>query len=381
MRTLASSARNAKHDEPPMSNQPMQRFETLHEIIKFSRNRLSPNIWDYLVGGTETETTLARNRLALDTVALRPRVLRDVSEVDASAGFMGHRIRLPVFLAPVGSLESFEAGGGASVAAGAGAFGVPFMLSSVSQPGLEETAKAATGPKIFQLYVRGDATWIDAVVHRAVEAGYDAFCITVDTAHYSRRERDIAKRFAKTWRANRDGMEFQAALSWDDIARFKATHRIPLIIKGIATAEDAAHACELGVDWIYVSNHGGRQLDHGRGALDLLPDIVAAVAGRARVMIDGSFSRGTDILKAVALGADLVGIGRLYLYGLAAEGADGVRRVLEILEDEAIRALGLIGAPRFAALDGGFLHHGAPPVATPHVHSAFPLLNLDDRGY
>lgn len=364
-----------------MSNQPLQRFETLHEIIKFSRNRLSPNIWDYLVGATETETTLARNRLALDTVALRPRVLRDVAEVDASASFMGQKIRLPVFLAPVGSLESFEAGGGASVAAGAGAFGVPFMLSSVSQPGLEETARAATGPKIFQLYVRGDAAWIDAIVHRAVEAGYDAFCITVDTAHYSRRERDIAKRFTKTWRANRDGMEYQAALSWDDIARFKATHRIPLIIKGIATAEDAARACELGVDWVYVSNHGGRQLDHGRGALDLLPEVVAAVAGRARIMIDGSFSRGTDVLKAVALGADLVGIGRLYLYGLSAEGADGVRRVLEILEDEVIRALGLIGASRLAELDRSFLHHGAPPVASPHVHSAFPLLNLDDRGY
>jgi isopentenyl diphosphate isomerase/L-lactate dehydrogenase-like FMN-dependent dehydrogenase len=364
-----------------MSNQPDHRFQTLHEIVKFARNRVSPNVWDYLIGGTETETTVARNRMAIDTVALRPRVLVDVSEVDASVDFFGQRVRLPVFCAPVGSLESFDPSGGAGVAKGANGFGVPFMLSSVSQPGLEATAEAATGPKMFQLYVRGDSDWVDDFGSRAIAAGYDAFAITVDVAHYSRRERDIAKRFWKTWRANRDGMDWQARLNWDDVKRFKDRHRIPLIIKGIHTAEDAAIACDCGVDVVYVSNHGGRQLDGGRGALDFLPECVEAVAGRAKIFIDGGFSRGTDIVKAVALGADMVGVGRLYVYGLAAEGADGVTRVLEILESEVITALGLCGVTSFAGLNRSFVHHGAPPVVLPHVHSAFPLLNLDDRGY
>jgi glycolate oxidase len=350
------------------------KYLCLHEFVKAARQKLNANIWDYLIGATETETTLARNRMAIDTVALRPRVLNDVSKVDARVDFFGHTIRLPVFLAPVGSLESFETGGGASVARGAGAFGVPFMLSSVSQPGLEEAAKAASGPRVFQLYVRGDDAFVDGYAKRAVEAGYDAFCMTVDTAHYSRRERDIAKRFVKSWRAANTGMDHQAALSWREVARFKQKHRIPLILKGIGTAEDAAIAVEHGVEVIYVSNHGGRQLDGGRGSLDVLPEVVEAVAGRAKIMVDGSFSRGTDIVKAVALGADWVGLGRLYLYGLAAEGASGITRLLEILEDECIKALGLTGVNGFGELRRSHVHIGAPPVVWPHVHSPFPLL-------
>lgn len=354
------------------------KYLTLHEFVKAAKQKLNHNIWDYLIGGTETETTVARNRMAIDTVALRPRVLNDVSKVDASVEFFGHRIRLPVFLAPVGSLESFEAGGGASVARGAGAFGVPFMLSSVSQPGLEEAAAAASGPRVFQLYTRGDSAFIDDHAKRATAAGYDAFAITVDTAHYSRRERDIAKRFVKSWRAANVGMQHQAALNWDDVRRFKDRHRIPLILKGIGTAEDAALAVEAGVDVIYVSNHGGRQLDHGRGSLDVLREVAEAVAGRAKIMVDGGFSRGTDIVKALALGADWVGVGRLYLYALAADGAEGIANMLEILEDEAIKALGLSGVNGFAELTRNHVHLGAPPVVWPDVHSAFPLLR---QGY
>lgn len=350
------------------------KYLVLHEFVKAAKQKLNANIWDYLIGGTETETTLARNRMAIDTVALRPRVLNDVSKVDTGVDFFGHRIRLPVFLAPVGSLESFEPGGGASVAKGAGDYGVPYMLSSVSKPGMEETAAAGRGPRVFQLYVRGGDDFVDDHARRAIAAGYDAFCMTVDTAHYSRRERDIAKRFVKTWRAANTGMDHQAALSWREVARFKEKHKIPLILKGIGTAEDAAIACEHGVEVIYVSNHGGRQLDGGRGSLDVLPEVVEAVAGRARIMVDGSFSRGTDLVKAIALGADWVGLGRLYLYGLAAEGAAGVSRVLEILEDETTKALGLTGVNSFGELTRKHVHLGAPPVVFPHVHSAFPLL-------
>ena len=150
---------------------------------------------------------------------------------------------------------------------------------------------------------------------RAAEAGYELFCITVDSAVYSRRERDIARRFAKPWRQSAEGLAFQAGFTWDHVRGSRTSIAIPLALKGIATAEDAAIACDLGVDVVYVTNHGGRQLDHGQGALDVLPEIVQAAGGRAAIVIDGGFCRGTDILKAIALGADAVAIGRLYCYG------------------------------------------------------------------
>ena len=363
-----------------MLSQTEGEFLCLHEIVRAAKPRLTRNIWDYLVGATETETTMRRNRLALDSIAFRPRVLRDVSAVDSTARFLGRDVRLPVLLAPVGSLESFEAGGGATVARAAGAFNVPMFCSSVTQPGLEAVAQAAQGPKVFQLYVRGDEAWADDHFRRAIDAGYDAFCITVDTAWYSRRERDIAKRFAKPWRTRAAGMDYQAALSWKEIEGFLRRHKIRLILKGIATPEDALRACELGCTGVYVSNHGGRQLDHGRGAMEVLPEIVEAVGGRAQIIVDGGFSRGTDVVKAIALGADMVGIGRLYCYGLAAAGEEGVVRVLELLEEEVRICLGLLGVTGFGELDRSYVHP-AHPVAPPHVHSAFPLMSFPEEGY
>jgi isopentenyl diphosphate isomerase/L-lactate dehydrogenase-like FMN-dependent dehydrogenase len=158
------------------------------------------------------------------------------------------------------------------------------------------------------------------------------------------------------------------------VKRFKDKHDLPLILKGIATAEDAELACAHGVAAVYVSNHGGRQLDHGRGTLDILPEVVTAVAGRAEVIVDGGFSRGSDVLKAMALGAQAVAVGRLYCYGLAAAGEAGVTRILELLETEIATCLGLLGAARIAALDRSYLHPAAP-VTAPHVLSAFPLLD------
>jgi len=354
-------------------------FQNLHEFIKAAHLKLNRFIWDYLIGGAETETTVKRNRLALDSIAFRPRALVDVSEIDTSHSFFGRDIRLPVALAPVGSLESFEPGGGASAAKGAGEYGVPLFVSSVTQPGLETIAAAGSGPKVFQLYVRGDDDWIGDHAKRAIDAGYDAFCLTVDTAMLSRRERDIAKRFRKPWQSRNAGMNYQAGLNWNNVEAFKARHKIPLIIKGLATHEDADRAAAMGVDAVYVSNHGGRQLDHGRGALDVLPEVVQAVAGRCKVFVDGGFSRGTDIVKGIALGADLVVVGRLYLYGLAADGAPGIVRLLELLEDEVTACLGLCGAPSFRHIDRSFVHP-APSVTDPHVHSAFPLLRLGE-GY
>jgi len=356
-------------------------FQVLHEIVLKARQNLSQNDWDYIVGATETETTLRRNRLALDGIGFRPRVLRDVSTVDASVAAFGRRLRLPVVLAPVGSLESFHEGAATSVVRAAREFGVAHMLSSVCQPGLEKVAQAAPdGCRVFQLYVRGDEAWVDDHVARALANGYAAFCVTVDTAIYSRRERDIAKRHVVAGRRRATGREFQAALDWGTVKRIKSKFDIPLALKGIATAEDARIALDHGVDCIYVSNHGGRQLDHGRGSMEVLPEIVEAVAGRASIIVDGGFARGTDVVKALAMGANLVGLGRMQCYALAAGGEAALVRMLELLDDEVRRCLGLLGVTKFTELDRSYLH-AAPSVTAPHALSAFPLLRIEDYRY
>lgn len=360
-----------------MSSGLEERFQTLHEIVRAARQRLPAGEWDYLTGGTETETTLRRNRLALDAIAFRPRVLRDVSKVDSTSTFLGRTIRIPVMFAPIGSIESFTPGGGATAAQASAEFGVPQMLSNVCSPGLEAVAKAADNFRIFQLYVRGDDAFVDDHVRRALEHGYAAFCLTVDTAWYSRRERDLARRFVKPWRLRATGHDYQAALSWDHVKRFKDRHAVPLILKGIATGEDAALACEHGVDVVYVSNHGGRQLDHGRGSTDVLPEVVKAVAGRAKIIVDGAFQRGSDVVKAIALGADIVGMGRLPCLGLAAAAGPGAVRAMELVEEEIRICLGLLGVTRYTELTPAHVHLGAPVVTPPHVFSAFPLLGQE----
>jgi glycolate oxidase len=355
-------------------------FQCLHEFVEDAQARLPPAAWDYLVGGTETETTLRRNRQALDSIAFRPRVLRDVANVRTAHDVLGGPSRLPILLAPIGSLESFVEDGAAAAARAAERFGIPLTVSSVTAPGLEATAEAnGAGRRIFQLYTRGGDDYVDDHVRRAVAAGYEAFCITVDSAAYSRRERDIAKRHIRPWRYVATGMEHQAAFAWDNVKRFKDRNRLPLILKGIATGEDAALACAHGVDVIWASNHGGRQLDHCPGSMQILPEIVQAVAGRARVVIDGGFCRGTDILKALALGADSVAIGRLYCYALAAGGTEALVRLLELLETELAIGMALLGVTTLDALNPSYLQ-AALPAAPPGVHSAFPLIGQYTRG-
>jgi glycolate oxidase len=358
----------------PPKGQIQEQFLTLQEFVEAARRNLAPGPWNYLIGGAESETTVRRNRLALDSIGFRPRVLRDVSKVDASSAFLSRKVRLPVFLAPIGGLESIVEGGAAAAARGAAAFGVPQMLSSVCQPGLEATAAAADTLRVYQLYVRGDDAWVDDHVRRALEHGYTALCLTVDVAMYSRRERDLVGRFVKPWRATAPaGSGYQSGLSWSEVKRFKDRHSVPLILKGIATAEDAEIAVQHGVEVVYCSNHGGRQLDHGLGSAAVLPEIVKAVAGRAEVWVDGGFMRGSDVVKAIALGAKAVGLGRLPGLALAAAGVPGLVRALEILENEVQTCLGLLGAASFAELTPRHVT-AAPPVGEHDVFSAFPLL-------
>ena len=359
-------------------------FETFHEIIKAAQNNVPRNAWDYMVGAAESETTLRRNRRGFDSLALRPRVLRDVSKIDRTVNFLGQKLRIPVMLAPIGSLQSLcPEEGSLAQARGAERFGTISILSSVTWPNIDEVAKQTKHPKIFQLYVRGDDQWVDDHAKKAIDLGYVAFCFTVDSAIYGRRERDIIKRYRPNARTALDQRApvYQAGLSWKDIARFKKLYpSIPVVLKGIATAEDAKMAVEHGVEVVYVSNHGGRQLDHGRGSIEVLPEVVDAVKSKALVVMDGMVNRGTDVVKAMCLGANAVAIGRLYGYGLAAAGAAGVNRVLEIMETEITVAMANCGVTSFAELDSSFVCK-AEPVCEPHVFSAFPHLNINLGDY
>ncbi len=356
-----------------------ERFVALQEFVVAARESLDRRGWDYLQGGTETEATVRRNRHAIESLGLRPRVLRDVSIVDSTAELFGRRARLPLFLAPIGGLETFDPDGALEVARAAGRFGVPMMLSSVSSWSMEQVAEAGRAHAlslVYQLYVRDGPAGVDALVERAIALDLPAFCLTVDSAVYSRRERDIVARFVKPWRATGEGdaRTYQAALSWADVARIRKRYPIPLVLKGIGTAEDALIALDHGIDCLHVSNHGGRQLDQARGAMAVLPEVVAAVAGRAKVFVDGGICRGTDIAKALALGADAVCVGRLMCAALAAAGSDGIVRMLEILEDEYRIALALLGVRSGRELDPSFVRSGEPALHVPGVWSAFPLI-------
>jgi isopentenyl diphosphate isomerase/L-lactate dehydrogenase-like FMN-dependent dehydrogenase len=344
------------------------------ELIREARRRLNQGAWDYLVGGSESETTLRRNRRAFDKIAFRPRILVDVSQIDASTTFLGQQLRIPAILAPIGSLQVFHPDAGIAATRAATEFGIMHCVSSVTLPALEETAAATDTPKIFQLYVQGDTKWTEEILTRVKHAGYAALALTVDVAHYSRRERPmITRQLPPTQRRTPEiaaRRSYQAALTWETMDTIKEYAGLPFMLKGVQTAEDAAIAVEHGVDVIWASNHGGRQIDHGLGSMDTLPEIVQAVNGQARIIVDGGVQRGTDILKAVAMGADCVALGRLQAWGLAAYGTEGVVRMLEILEDEMVCAMSLCGLQDLSQLTPKFVCPGEP-VTDAHEMSAW----------
>jgi glycolate oxidase len=347
-----------------------QQFATLQEIVIAARRNLSRPVWDMVSGGSDSETTLRRNRLALDSLALRQRVLVNVSSIDTTATLLGKTMPIPVFIAPVGNfLQMADPDGVVAVARGAVAYGTEVFVSTAAKPGIEQAAAAVNVPMIFQLYVRSDRKWIEDILDRAKAAGYRALCVTVDRAYYSRRERDLISRLPVREGGN---AVFQASLTWDDMVWMKQRMGVPLILKGIATAEDARLAVEYGADVVYVSNHGGRQLDHAQASIDVLPEVVAAVDGRAEVLVDGAISRGTDVIKAIALGASAVGIGKLQGWALAAAGAAGVTRVLELLELEIKTALGLMGITSLSQLNPSWVRP-AQPVGLGRITSAYPV--------
>ena len=352
-------------------------FVVQQELVAAGLAALDPVAKAYLIGGAESEATILRNRAAIERRALRPRVLVDVNSLSAEATVLKRVAKLPIFLAPIGALHRFHSEGDLAAGTAASNSQIPMFFGSLSPSKLAEMRAATTHDAGYQLYVRGDKNWVDEQVRMVEAQGFEALCMTVDSAVYSRRERDLLHRFMKPWRKDleADAMTHQGALTWRDIGRIRNNTTLPIILKGIASPEDAKLAIEHGVDVVYVSNHGGRQLDHAQGTMDALGEMAETVSGQAKLYVDGGFMRGTDIVKALAMGADAVGIGRLYCFALAAGGEAGVTRMLQILEEELVTALALVGAGSLADLTRK--HVVAEPflVSQPHLLSAFPLLS------
>ena len=328
-----------------------------------AKQALPHDIWDFIEAGAFDEITTNRNRRALNAVALRPRFLVDVWDRDLSTTVLGHNITFPVMIAPAGGHGMAHPDGELATARAAGRAGTIMFLSTSSNYSLEEVSSAAQGPLVFQLYHRGyDIS--EMLVHRAEEAGYAGICVTVDTPVAGPKERDIRNRFVRPPElrlANFYGQEsvlekmsgtdessdwnppYTSPLTWSELEWLRSLTSLPLLLKGIRTGEDARLCVENGVNGILVSNHGGRQMDGTLSAIETLPEIVEAVQGRAEIYLDGGIRRGTDILRALALGADAVLIGRPLFWGLAVGGEDGVSQVLQILRQEMDRAMGYCG--------------------------------------
>lgn len=341
-------------------------WETIPEIIQAARERLSNHVWDYSAGGAETEVTLRRNRAALERIAFRPRVLRDVHERRTSTTVLGVDIALPVMLAPIGSVNQFDPDGALASAMAAEAVGTGAVIGSLSSPSLEVVRGGTRGPLLLQMYYNGDRAWTERLVRRAEDAGYLGLCLTVDAAVYGRRGRDIAHRFRPSGGtfAPKTGSEpdhsRRDGATWADVEWLRGLTELPFVLKGITCADDAHLAVETGADAVYVSNHGGRQLDHMAATIEVLPEVVETVAGRAQVLVDGGFTHGTDVLKALALGARAVLVGKLMAWGLAAGGVAGLVRVLEILQLEISTAMGTLGITSVDELSADFLRPGSP---------------------
>jgi glycolate oxidase len=353
----------------------MSDFLTTQQIIEAAHHNLSEAAWDYLVGGAEAEVTLRRNRIALDKWGFIPRVLRDVSHVNTSATLFGHKLRSPVILAPIGSMQHLSPDGAIGFAQAASRYGTMMSMSIMTPPGLEDVAAAGESPKLFQLYMLGDLAWARDILARVREAGYDALCLTVDTPYHSRRDRSIVNPMPgrRPGARGHEGPNYLASVTWETLDRLRQMWDRPFILKGVMSPLDAAKAVEHGVDAVWVSNHGGRQLDQTVGTMDVLPRIVDAVADRATVIFDGGVLRGTDVVKALCLGADVVGVGKLQGFGMAAGGVEGLVRALEILEEETRMAMSLLGVTSVTQLDATYVERSDPVLKT-HDTVAWPDL-------
>lgn len=311
---------------------------------RLARERLAKEVYDFVAGGGGSEWTLRENVRAFDRWAIRPRVLRGVTEADTTTEVLGARVSMPVMIAPWGYQGLVHPDAEPATARAAARMGTLMVVPTPAEAKLEAIADAAPdAPKWWQLYVFEERAFTEAMLHRVASAGYRAVVFTVDLPVLGTRHRDRRNALAMpdTVRPSRD--VYDARLTWDDLGWIREHARLPVLVKGILTAEDAYLAVEARAEGIVVSNHGGRQLDGVLASIEALPEVVDAVAGRVPVLLDGGIRRGTDVFKAAAVGAAAVLIGRPAAWGLAVDGEDGVCRVLEMLRDELATAMVLAG--------------------------------------
>ena len=360
---------------------------SVDDLRLIARRRLPRGVFDYVDGGAGAEVSLRGNIAAFDRVEFVPRVLNDVAAVDATTTLLGRPLPFPLVLGPTGFTRIVTPGGELDVARVASELGLPYTLSTLSTRSIEEVAAVSSGPKWFQVYVWRDRGLVKDMIDRAAAAGYQAIMLTVDTAVLGRRERDVRRGFTLppklgvrtlldgalhpswTWAfaraepitfanvvrpgatgpseavtlADYVSQQFDPGLSWRDLDWFRAVWRGPIVVKGIQCVADARIAADEGVEVISLSNHGGRQLDGSPPILELVAPVADAIGDRAEIICDGGVRRGSDIVKAVALGARACSIGRAYLYALAAGGERGVRHVLEEMRADVVRTMALSG--------------------------------------
>lgn len=347
----------------------------LSDFERAAQAVMSPMAWGYVSGGAADELTLRWNHEAYQQLRLKPRALVDVSQLDTRVRLLGRDLAFPILLAPTAYQKLSHPEGELATVRGAGEAGATLVASINSNVTLEEIAAAATEPLWFQLYVQPDRGFTRELVQRAETAGYEALVVTVDAPVLGPRYRELRTKFKLPdglERANFRGLAtatggqrptaqsiFSATLdpklTWKDIDWLRSLTKLPVLLKGIQSPEDAARAVQAEVAGIIVSNHGARNLDTGPATIDALPGVVAQVGGKIPVLVDGGIRRGTDILKALGLGANAVLIGRPYVYGLAVEGARGVTRTINILRRELESAMALCGRPSIAAIDASVI--------------------------
>ena len=396
--TLRSVMRFRRWETDPVARR-LERAASVADLRRIARRRLPRAVFDYIDGAAEDERTLAANIDAYARVTFRPRVLRGVADADASTTLLGRPLAYPLVLAPTGFTRIAHPQGELAVARSAARAGLPYTLSTLATRSVEEVAAVSDGRKWFQLYMFRDRGLVREMLARARAAGFEAVVFTVDLAVHGRRERDVRHGFtlppelgldtlldgvlhpAWTWafarsepirfanvegRAVGDGSTpvdlaeymhtaMDPAISWHDLEWLRSEWDGPIVVKGIQTVDDAVLAAGAGVEAIALSNHGGRQLDGAPSTLSLLPQVADVVGGRIEIICDGGVRRGSDIVKAVALGANACMAGRAYLYGLGAAGERGVDFVLDLFLADIQRVLMLLGVPDVAALGPDFV--------------------------
>ena len=345
---------------------------------QLAKEHLSQMAFDYYSSGAWDEVTLRDNLAAFARVKLRPKMLVDVSKINLTTQVLGESLQLPLLIAPMAFQCLADPEGEIATALAAADAGVGMVLSTLATKSLEEVATVANGLQWFQLYIHKDQGLTQALVERAYTAGYKAICLTVDAPMLGKRERDQRNEFTlppglhPANLTNISGLDIpqapgesglltyfaqqiNPAVTWKDLEWLQSLSPLPLVVKGILRADDAVRAVEYGAQAIVVSNHGGRQLDGAIASLDALPDIIAAVDGKAEVLLDGGIRRGTDILKALAYGAKAVLIGRPVLWGLAVAGKIGVSHIISLLQDELNLAMALSGCASLGDIDSSLV--------------------------